>query len=429
MRSFVYPALAFILLSAVSCSPRRYITRELLQLENEFKEHTGFLLYDPSSKKNLIEHQSNRYFTPASNTKIFTFYASLKLLGDSTVAIRYVQHGDSLIFWGTGDASFLYAPVYINERLYYFLSTTTSKLYLSTTNFQTETMGPGWAWDDYPYYYSAERTPFPIYGNLVNIRKEADQFYFSPSYFQLHFAATAEPRGDEKILRDIDSNQITYYPGKGSRKSWSIPFHYSDDLVAELLSDTLRKTVELIDYELPASANSFKSVPIDSLLRVMMQDSDNFIAEQLLLQCAASISDTLRPDIAIEYAKKNLLSDLPDEPQWVDGSGLSRYNLFTPRSIVKLWEKIYGELPQQRLFPLLATGGKSGTLKNSYKSETPYVFGKTGTLSNNHTLSGYLVTRKGRVLIFSMMNNNYIVPTSEMRKRMEKILYTIHERY
>src|SRR5688572_17357645 len=200
MRSLVYPALTFILLAVVSCSPKRYVTRELLQLENEFKEHTGFLLYDPSSKKNLIDHQSNRYFTPASNTKIFTFYTSLKLLGDSTIAIRYLQQGDSLIFWGTGDASFLYAPVYGNDRLYNFLSTTTSNLFLSTTNFQTETMGPGWAWDDYPYYYSAERTPFPIYGNLVNIKKEADQFYFSPSYFQLHFAAAAEPRGDEKIL-------------------------------------------------------------------------------------------------------------------------------------------------------------------------------------------------------------------------------------
>jgi D-alanyl-D-alanine carboxypeptidase/D-alanyl-D-alanine-endopeptidase (penicillin-binding protein 4) len=172
-----------------------------------------------------------------------------------------------------------------------------------------------------------------------------------------------------------------------------------------------------------------KSVPIDSLLRVMMHDSDNFIAEQLLLQCASVISDTLRPEIAIAYVKKNFLSDLPDPPQWVDGSGLSRYNLFTPRSIVKLWEKIYLEVPRQRLFPLLATGGKSGTIKNAYKSEKPYVYGKTGTLSNNHTLSGYILTRNGRLLIFSMMNNNYLVPTSEVRKRMEKILSTIHDRY
>lgn len=427
MRIVVFCCILF--LTGVACSPKRYITKEVIRLEEELKEHTGFLVYDPVSKKNLVEHQSDRYFTPASNTKIFTFYSSLKLLGDSAVAIKYIQKDDSLIFWGAGDASFLYANVFDNGKLFDFLSNTPGKLYFSGSNFQTETMGPGWAWDDYPYYYSAERSPLPIYGNLINIKKDSDRFYFKPTYFQLHFAAASEARGDEKILRDVDSNQITYYPGKKNRSSWAIPFRYSDDLVVDLLSDTLKRKVELINKPLPAEAKVLRSVPIDSLLRVMMHDSDNFIAEQLLLQCAAMVSDTLRPEIAIAYAKKNFLSDLPDEPQWVDGSGLSRYNLFTPRSIVKLWEKIYQEVPRQRLFPLLATGGKSGTIKNLYKADEPYIYGKTGTLSNNHTLSGYLLTRKGRVLIFSMMNNNYLVPTSEVRKRMEKILYSIHERF
>jgi len=427
MKSVVYCLLFFLTL--VACSPGRYIRKEVIRLEKDLKDHTGFLLYDPATGKNLAEHQSDQYYTPASNTKIFTFYSSIKLLGDSAVAVKYIQANDSLIFWGAGDASFLYANSFDNRRLFDFLSATPGKLFFSTSNFQTQTMGPGWAWDDYPYYYSAERTPLPIYGNLVNIRKNSDRFYFTPSLFQLHFAAASDPRGDETIVRDIDSNQLTYFPGKGNRKSWIIPFRYSDDLVAELLSDTLKRKVTLISRPLPPEAKSLRSVPLDSLLRVMMHDSDNFVAEQLLLQCASTVSDTLMPEIAIRYAKRNFLSDLPDEPQWVDGSGLSRYNLFTPRSIVKLWEKIYQEIPQQRLFPLLATGGKSGTLKNSYKADKPYIYGKTGTLSNNHALSGYLLTRKGRVLIFSMMNNNYVRPTSEVRKRMEKILYTIYERF
>jgi len=427
MRIAVY--CCFIFLTGIACSPRRYVHKEVVRLEQDLKEHSGFMLYDPVSKKNLIDYQSDRYYTPASNTKIFTFYTSLKLLGDSAVSIKYIQKGDSLIFWGAGDASFLYPNVYDNRKLFDFLSATTGNLFFSTTNFQTETMGPGWAWDDYPYYYSAERSPLPVYGNLVSVKKEYDKFSFKPLYFQLHFAAASEPRGDEMMLRDVDSNQLTYFPGKGKRTSWNIPFRYSEALVAELLSDTLKRKVGVINKPIPVDAKILRSVPVDSLLRVMMHDSDNFIAEQMLLQCAAILSDTLRPEIAIDYAKKNFLSDLPDEPQWVDGSGLSRYNLFTPRSIVKLWEKIYQEVPQQRLFPLLATGGKSGTLKNSYNADKPYIYGKTGTLSNNHTLSGYLLTRKGRVLIFSMMNNNYIVPTNEVRKRMERILYTIHERY
>jgi D-alanyl-D-alanine carboxypeptidase/D-alanyl-D-alanine-endopeptidase (penicillin-binding protein 4) len=405
------------------------IRKELIAIENDLKEHTGFLLYDPASKKELLSYQANRYYTPASNTKIFTFYTALKILGDSTVAIKYDVQGDSLIFWGMGDPSFLYLNTYNNGRLWQFLASRTEKLFFSSQNFQTEQLGPGWAWDDYPYYFSAERSPLPMYGNLIRVKKKDNSFAFTPTYFQLHFAAAQEPRGDEVLLRDMDSNQITHYPGKGRQTKWNIPFRYSDDLVAELLSDTLKKPVMVISQPITASAKILKSIPLDSALRVMMHDSDNFIAEQLLLQCAAVLSDTLNPEIAIAYAKKNLLSDLPDHPQWVDGSGLSRYNLFTPRSIVSLWEKIRQTMPQERLFPLLATGGKTGTLKNSYKSDAPYIFGKTGTLSNNHALSGYLVTRKGRVLIFSMMNNNYTTATSEVRKRMEKILSTIHEQY
>jgi len=172
-----------------------------------------------------------------------------------------------------------------------------------------------------------------------------------------------------------------------------------------------------------------KSIPVDSLYRVMMQDSDNFIAEQLLLQCAAAVSDTLKPEIALRYAKKKLLADLPDSLQWVDGSGLSRFNLFTPRSIVGLWKKVYQIVPQERLFKLLAVGGKTGTLKNWHKAEEPYIFGKTGSLSNVRALSGFLISKKNKILIFCFMNNNFTVSGTEVRTRVEKILKQVHDKF
>ncbi len=420
----------FAILLLTGCSPAFKIKKEIGGIEQSLQDHTGFYLYDLTKKKTLIDFNGAKYFIPASNTKIFTFYTSLMLLGDSVHSIKYTEQNDSLIFQGLGDPSFLYQNVFDNGKVYRFLKDYPGKLFFSATNFQTEGMGMGWGWDDYNYYYSAERSAFPIYGNLIGVKKlDSGNFSFNPSRFSVDFHSSTETHPEEEIVRGVDSNELIFFKGKKKHKSWTIPFHTSSDLTADLLSDTLHRSVEEINTPISKNALMLKSIPIDSLYKVMMQESDNFIAEQLLLQCAAQVSDTLRPEIAIRYSTKNFLSDLPDAPQWVDGSGLSRQNLFTPRSIVSLWEKVNQTIPQDRLFKLLAVGGKNGTVKNWLKADKPYVYGKTGSLSNNRTLSGFLITKKNKILIFSFMNNNFTKHSSQVRDKMETILKQIHDNY
>ncbi len=411
------------------CSSRQYFSKPIHQAEKDFKDHIGFVVYDPVKQKTLYSHQGDRYFTPASNTKIFTYYASLVVLGDSIPGLRYVQRSDSLIFWGTGDPSFLYQDTYRESRVYDFLKDTPAKLFFSSSNFDTEYYGPGWAWDDYNEYYQVERTPFPIYGNLATVMKVNGKFKSLPDVFT-YIKSDSSRDQRSRMVRAVDSNALTFSPGKSNwPREWKRPFRYSDELLAKMLSDTLRKEVKLISRKMPVDAKVLNSVKSDSLYKVMMQASDNFIAEQLLMMIANVVSDTLSPEVGIGYMKREFLSDLKDEPMWIDGSGLSRYNLFTPRSIVQLWEKIYRKVPADRLQSLLAVGGQSGTIKNYYKAEKPFIIGKTGSLSNNHTLSGYLVTKRGRTLIFSWMNNNFTVPSSEIRARMEVVLKRIYEKY
>jgi serine-type D-Ala-D-Ala carboxypeptidase/endopeptidase (penicillin-binding protein 4) len=417
-------------LAFTACSSSRFITDSLKQTEKDFRDHIGFVLYDVSSQKTICDFQGERNFTPASNTKIFTFYTSLQILGDSIPALRYTQRNDSMIFWGTGAPGFLYENTAKEDRVYNFLRNWNGKLFFSSDNFQTDHLGSGWMWDDYNDTDQTERTSFPVYGNYSKVKKLYKSVEAIPDVFTYDVKpATTKERS--QMIRAVNSNALTYLPGKTDRpKEWKIPFRYSDQLLAKLLTDTLNREVSLIQMTLPSDARYLYSTVVpDSLYKVMMQASDNFIAEQLLLVCSDRISDSLRTEISINYAKKNLLSDLPDEPLWVDGSGLSRYNLFTPRSVVKLWEKIYTMVPRDRLFQLLAIGGRKGTIKNYYKAEKPYIFGKTGSLSNNHILSGYLVTKQGQTLIFSWMNNNFATPTGEVRGRMEALLKQIYEKY
>jgi serine-type D-Ala-D-Ala carboxypeptidase/endopeptidase (penicillin-binding protein 4) len=415
-----------------ACSPisRSRLLKTFNETEQVFSDHTGFVLYDPELDKTVFDFNGARYFTPASNTKIFTFFASLKILGDSVPALEYVQRNDSLIFWGTGDPSFLYKEVFYDSGVYQFLKSAPGDLYFSKWNFHTTHFGEGWAWDDYNSGYSPERSSFPLYGNIVSVIADQELLKVYPEYFSPYFKRSEEKEKSE-VIRDLKQNRFVFHPAKlpVDVKEIKTPFHVDSLTFFSVLTDTLKRTVREVRLPVPASTNTIFSIHLDSLYSVMMQESDNFIAEQLLLMCANVLSDSLKPEIAIDFVKKTYLNDLPDEPVWVDGSGLSRYNLFTPRSIVKLWQKIRETVPQDRLFSLLATGGVNGTIKKWYVADKPYIFGKTGSLSNNHCLSGFLVTKKGKVLIFSFMNSNFTATGNAIRRNMQRILEDIHEHY
>ncbi len=63
----------------------------------------------------------------------------------------------------------------------------------------------------------------------------------------------------------------------------------------------------------------------------------------------------------IDTLLKTDLKDLPQKPRWVDGSGLSRYNLFTPKDFVFILNKMKNEFGIERIKIIFPTGGR-GTL-------------------------------------------------------------------
>jgi D-alanyl-D-alanine carboxypeptidase/D-alanyl-D-alanine-endopeptidase (penicillin-binding protein 4) len=94
-----------------------------------------------------------------------------------------------------------------------------------------------------------------------------------------------------------------------------------------------------------------------------------------------------------------------------------------------LLQKIFIAYPQELILDIFPKGGESGTLKNNFKAKNPYIVAKTGSMSNVYNLSGYLITKKGKWLIFSFMNNNFEIHTTQVKQEMEKILMNIHEKH
>nr|WKN36533.1 D-alanyl-D-alanine carboxypeptidase [Tunicatimonas sp. TK19036] len=401
------------------------------------RSFTGFALYDTEQDAMVYEYQSDKYFTPASNTKIFTLYTCLKMLGDSIPALQYRFQNDTLTFAGTGDPTFLHPDIEsidttYNHHVYQFLKG--KNLAYTERPTTDDYFGPGWAWGDYAYYYSTEKSVFPIYANIVRFQfKELIPKPLAyPTYFTSFIQGFPDSTQSSYLIRDQYQNAFHYSPKPDTMAfTRDVPFIQSTPLVLDLLQDTLKQRITR-QPEYPGNwTDVLYSLPSDSVFQRMMQISDNFFAEQLLLVCSSTQRDTLSSEWMIKYAKENFLADLPDEPIWVDGSGLSRYNLQTPRSMVALLRKVGEELSDERIKTIFPAGGVSGTIENWYANPggEPYVFAKTGTLSNKNALSGFLYTRSGKKLIFSFMHNNYITSSSVLKVEMEQILHRLYEDY
>ncbi len=428
--------------------------------------HIGICIYEPATNKYWYTYNDTHYFIPASNTKLFTLYAGMKYLGDSLVGLRYLQSNDTILFQPTADPTFLF-PEFSSQPVFDFLKK--KKVIVAERYFgswQTNPLGFGWAWDDYNSDYMAERSDFPIYGNLLKIKSKSISTFFdfqitksaeiSPPYF--YKADLFEKIDYSELLHDI--TQEIFFRAKrilGTNKFHltatdlkpivqSIPFSTeSKYFLNDLLGDTLKNRVysnysELIgcigDCNTPAAfvssekkyPNAIHSQPTDSLFKPMMHRSDNFFAEQTLLMASNEHLGYMNDEKIIDTILNTDLKDVPQRPKWVDGSGLSRYNLFTPKSFVYILNKMKNEFGLTRMKNILATGGE-GTLAAYFKKDAGFIYAKTGTLSNNCALSGYLITNKGKLLIFSVLANNYITGASPIRRATERFLQGIREKY
>ncbi len=387
---------------------------------------TGFHLFDPENETIIASQYADKQMTPASNTKIFTMYTCTQILGDSIPSLRYTIQGDSLLFWGTGDPTFA-NPKFKNNKAVQFLKDWKGQLFY-VPQFNKNRFGAGWSWDDFNGSYSTELTTFPIYGNMIRYSKQKNKKgTINPKYFEKKIKTTKASR----VTRNEFDNTV-YVPNFALKDSYrkNIPIKVSNEVILELLKELTGKNVRFywkLDDKMRQKHQVIYSYKTNDVLKAMMHPSDNFIAEQLLLVCASEKNMPLETRGIIKYAVDNLLQNLPDEPVWRDGSGVSRYNMFTPRSMVYVLDEMYGNMDTTALFDIFPTGGKTGTLKKWYPGNPPYVHAKTGTLSNNHCLSGYVKTNSGKVLIFSFMNNHYVGSSTPYKQEMQRTLEWIRD--
>lgn len=401
---------SLIPISIISCKSH-FVKRNLTNSVILKQSYTGFSLFDLTENKVITNINAEKHFQPASNMKLFTFYAGLKVLGDSVPALKYIKNGDSLIFWGTGDPS-LSHPDLPKSKVIDFLKNRTEKLYFSVANNFQNTTGNGWMIDDYNDHYQAEINSLPIYGNTIRFFAKNNELKSIPE-FAFEYDSAGVP--GKKIIRAINANVFSFpHDSLSDHFYQEIPFKTSPNEVSSVLTTEINKQnfkkykyIETVNKRIPEKYSTLYSVKTDSLYKRMMLVSDNMIAEQILL--LVSKTDSLNSKKSIEYVTKTYLNDLPDQLRWVDGSGLSRYNLATPRSLIYVLKKIYEEFPKERIYDLMPKNKED-------------IYAKSGSFSNNYNLSGYLIGKSGKTYAFSFMNNNFMIPTKEIRIEVDNLL-------
>ncbi|MFV0566207.1 MAG: D-alanyl-D-alanine carboxypeptidase [Flavobacteriaceae bacterium] len=263
-----------------------------------------------------------------------------------------------------------------------------------------------------------------MYGNVITISRNKDSLQSFPDILNKNVTLA-------KSLKQRDYNSNTFFYNPATNDTVKIPMVINNNLIKTLWSDLTNKDILIENYSGNKQMKQVAySIPSDSLYKRMMLASDNFLAEQVLILASSATSDMLSSNNVRNTLLKTKLFHLKQKPRWVDGSGLSRYNLFTPTSLVQVLTDLYHNIPHERLFNFFPVGGKSGTLKQSYTgTNKPYIYAKSGTLSNNYALSGYLMTHSGETLIFSFMNNHYTTPTTEVKKEMQSVLEWFCDNY
>ncbi len=396
----------------------RRIIKKIPQFE---KVHIAVSVVALNEAKPKASYQDKHYMTPASNTKLLTFLAAVQRF-DSLPALYYREQDSLLHFKATG-YPLLFHPYYPDSTLAAFFEQKKIWKYHPSAS-KMKPQGPGWSWDDYSYYYAAERSPFPIFGNVVQVFGSASDLKFLPQAFEKELLVDSL---GANLKRDKFKNQFRYNP-----ETWKTqdtlykPFITSDTLFARLLEQQIRQPVKMEEQPLELAWEVLYTHQEELLYKALLQDSDNGIAEALLAMISQSHFEKMDVKKTIDTLQNQWSTWLPDPLEWVDGSGISRYNMVTPRTLIAVLKKIHQRVGWQKIQTYFPKSGISGTL-TAYPN-LKNIYAKTGTLRHNHNLSGYWESPKGNKYAFSIMVNHYTTPTQGIREGISKLLHLFQKK-
>ncbi|MDQ3800123.1 MAG: D-alanyl-D-alanine carboxypeptidase/D-alanyl-D-alanine-endopeptidase [Acidobacteriota bacterium] len=463
------PAIAVQTIPELQAKIRSILLRPQLQ-----RGRVGVKIVSLDTNKVIFEENAEKYFMPASNMKNFTVSTALEKL---TPEFRFVTsvyapampdasgtiRGD-LIIYGRGDPSISTA---FNDKDYYRgMNNLAEKIVASGVRrvegalvgdesyFSGDPLPSSWEWDDLQWYYGAEVSALTVNDNALDLVVRPGSAVGAPASVQLLPSASgvvlvnntrtsaAGTRRDIGVRRRLGTNVVEVF-GSIPLGAGAYTNYVSVPKPALVFVSMLRQLLEqkgvvitgqtrTVDAEFRRSAPltaslvevaKLESPPLSLIAAKTMKPSQNLYTELILRAMGESVGDKTNPrwtsaDRGIAVVDKFLqeIGVAPGSVLMYDGSGLSRHDLITPEAVVQLYSYMNS---RSRFAPAwrdsLTIAGVDGTLSSRFKGTRGEnnVRGKTGTIDQVSSLSGYLTTAAGERLAFSVITNN--LPNGSLR--------------
>lgn len=420
----------------------------------------------------LYERNSGKLMMPASNMKIVTMAAAAQSMGwdarfttilETPAPIDggvlrgdlYVRGGgDPTINTRSGRGAALFAE-WTSALSAAGIRKIDGRIIGDDNLFDDEGLGAGWAWDYLQYGYAAPVgavqynedvadlvvTPGPAAGTPAVVTLSPGSGLTLSNKTTTAAAGTPETVDYRRLLdrpvlevfgglplpspADPPASQVRTVGRQVAVVNPTVYFVQSlkNALVARGIEVT-GDAIDIDDLPTPSSPVDRRTIiirsaspPLREIGSVMMKVSQNLYADTLLKALGAAVNGAGTVAAGRDAVLAALRDWKIDERSLVmaDGSGLSRYNYVTADCITALLERMYID-PRHRdpFMATLAVAGKEGTvatrLRKTRAEGNARV--KTGSISNVRALSGYVQTRDGDTLAFSIIANDFIIPAA-----------------
>ncbi len=429
-------------------------------------------VYDLTGNK-IVYQKNNKYLMhPASNIKILTSSAGLFFLGpdyyfETTLYYKGeiedgILNGDIYVVGGFDPDFSIYDLDYFVDAIDSLgIKEINGNLFADVSRMDTMYWGEGWMWDDDPSTDAPYLSSLNINLNSVDVfllgmevGKKA-QVILNPhsDYFEIYNETLTIPPGEDNsyfISRDWMNKKNTIIAvGKinkrthisGEEKPISLNVFKPDLYFLTLFKETLeRKRIKvkgsLDNFWLPYGAIHVRtfSRPFAEVIKRVNKVSSNLNAEMVLYAMAEKYFGkpaTSKNGIKVINNLISMAGMNPEKYRLVDGSGLSHYNLVSAELMLAVLKYMYYEEPDLyevliESFPIAGVDGTLGRRMGESIAENK-VKAKTGTISGVSALSGYITSRSGKLLAFSILMQNFVNNTSTARTFQDEICKILAE--